>query len=76
MEWTPLNERMIQVRFYSKYIKLTIIHEYMPTLEAYEDVKDEFYSRLQEVADKMNQHDMLVITGDMNAKVGDQTWDL
>ena len=76
MEWTALNERMIQVRFFSKYIKLTIIHVYMPMLEAYEEVKDEFYSRLQEVADKMNQHDMLIITGDMNAKVGDQTWDL
>ena len=76
MEWTALNERMIQVRFFSKYIKLTIIHVYMTMLEAYEEVKDEFSSRLQEVADKMNQHDMLIITGDMNAKVGDQTWDL
>ena len=31
MEWTPWNERMIQARFYSKHIKLTIIHIYAPT---------------------------------------------
>ena len=75
MEWTPLSERMIQARFYSRYIKLTIIHIYAPTEEAEEQVKDVFYTRLQEILDTRNQHDMLMITGDMNAKIGDQNWD-
>ena len=74
-EWTPWNERMIQARFYSRHIKLTIIHIHAPTEDTDEQLKDEFYTPLQGVLDSRNQHDMLIITGDMNAKVGDQNWD-
>ena len=74
MEWTRLSERIIQARFYSRNIKLTIIHIYAPTEEAEEQVKEEFYTRLQELLDTKNQHDMLIITGDMNVKGGDQNW--
>ena len=38
-------------------------------------MKDEFYLRLQDAVDNINKHDMLIITGDMNAKVGDQNED-
>ena len=75
IEWTPISERIIQARFYSRHIKLTIIHIYAPTEEADEQVKDEFYLRLQDAVDNSNKHDMLIITGDMNAKVGDQNED-
>ena len=71
IEWTPVSERIIQARFHSRHIKLTVIHVYAPTEDADEETKDEFYARLQEVLDKRNKHDMLVITGDMNAKVGE-----
>ena len=74
MEWTRLSERMIQARFYSRHIKLTIIHIYAPTEEAEKQVKDEFYTRLQEELDtRISMH--VIITGDMNAKVGDKNWD-
>ena len=66
---------MIQARFYSRHIKLTIIHIYAPTEDTDEQLKDEFYTRLQRVLDSRNQHNMLIITGDMNAKAGDQIWD-
>ena len=74
MEWTPISERVIQARFYSKYIKLTIIHVYAPTEDTDEQIKDEFYGRLQDVLDSVNEHDMLIVTGDMNAKVGNDNW--
>ena len=72
IEWTPVSERIIQARFHSRHIKLTVIHVYAPTEDADEETKDEFYARLQEVLDKRNKHDMLVITRDMNAKVGEE----
>ena len=72
IEWTPISERIIQARYHSKHIKLTIIHVYAPTEDSDEEIKDNFYLRLQDVLDKRNTHDMLIITGDMNAKVGDQ----
>ena len=34
MEWQPINDQIIMARFHSKYIKLTIIHTYAPTLDA------------------------------------------
>ena len=70
MDWTPISERIIQARYYSHHIKLTIVHIYAPTEDAEEQVKDEFYTRLQDVLDGRNAHDMLIVTGDMNAKVG------
>ena len=32
--------------------------------------KNDFYTRLQDVIDGVNTHDMIIVTGDMNAKVG------
>jgi len=63
IDWTPINERIIKARFYSKYIKLTLVH-------ADEQTKEAFYAKLQEVAEQLHRHDMLITTGDMNAKVG------
>ena len=75
MEQTPISERVIQARFYSKYIKLTLFHIYAPTEDTAEKIKDEFYERLQDVLDSVNQHDMLIVTGDMNAKVGNNNYE-
>ena len=71
LEWEPVNERMIRARFNSKYCKLTIIQCYSPTNEAADEDKDRWYDQLQQVVSKVPQHDMLLIIGDMNAKVGD-----
>ena len=55
---------------------MTIIHIYPPTEETNEQVKDEFNElRLQALVDNRNLHDMLIITGDTNTKVGDQNVD-
>ena len=68
--WTPVNDRIIKARFYSKYIKTTVIQVYAPTNEAPEDVKDAFYEQLQAVIEDTPTHDMLILQGDFNAKVG------
>ena len=70
MEWTPISEGIIKARFYSKLIKLTVIHAYAPTNDAEEEEKDKFHDQLGEVISQVKRHDMLVLTGDMNAKVG------
>ena len=59
-KWTPISERVIQARFYSRHTRLTIIHIYAPTEEADEQTKDEFYGKLQDVLDTVNEHDMLI----------------
>ena len=59
-----------QSRFYSKFVKVTMIHVYAPTNDADEQTKEEFYGKLQELTEQLHNDDMLIITGDMNAKVG------
>ena len=72
IDWSPINERIIMARFYSKHIKLTVIHAYCPTNDSENEEKDNFYELLSETIQKVNKHDMLIVTGDFNAKVGNQ----
>ena len=70
INWTPIDERIIRARFHSRHVKLTLIHAYAPTNDADEESKDHFYEKLQVIVEKTQKHDILVITGDLNAKVG------
>ena len=70
IDWEPISDKLIIARFASNYCNLTILQCYAPTNEAEEDVKDDFYEQLQREVSKIPQHHMLLITGDLNAKVG------
>ena len=69
IDWVPINERIIKARFFFKHIKLTMIHTYAPIEGTDEQIKDEFYEKSQETIQQVNKHDLLIVTGDMNAKV-------
>ena len=70
IDWVPINERIIKATFFSRHIKLTVIHTYAPTEGADEQTKDKFYEKFQVTIQQVNKHDLLIVTGDMNAKVG------
>uniref|UniRef100_A0A0L8GNS1 Endonuclease/exonuclease/phosphatase domain-containing protein n=1 Tax=Octopus bimaculoides TaxID=37653 RepID=A0A0L8GNS1_OCTBM len=70
MEWEPVSDRIIMARFKSRFQQVSIIMCYAPTNNAEEDTKDVFYSQLQTVVDRIPRRDMLILMGDMNAKVG------
>ena len=46
IDWTPINERIIKARFYSKHIKLTMIHVYAPTEVNDDEIKEDFYTKM------------------------------
>ena len=70
MEWTPVTKRIITARFYSRYRKMTVIQVYAPHNEREEEEKEQFYQELQETVDGCNKNDIVIVMGDLNAKVG------
>lgn len=70
IDWKLLNERIITSRFYSKLLKLTVIQVYAPTTDAEDEVKYAFYEELQTIDENGDNHDMVVVSGDMNAEAG------
>ena len=70
LEWQSVNERIIVARFNSRHTKMTVIQTYAPTNPAEEEVKIKFYDDLQRVINKVPPHDVLIVMGDLNAKVG------
>lgn len=70
IEWYPVNDRILYARFDSKHIKLSVIQCYSPTNDANDDEKDTFYNQLQSVLHRTPKHDMVIVMGDLNAKVG------
>ena len=71
LEWKPVNDRLMKVRFNSKFAKLTIIACYAPTEEAEEEEKEKFYEQLEEEIRTIPRHDVLMVIGDLNARVGE-----
>ena len=49
---------------------ITIIGLYAPTEDSTDNEKDAFYDKLQGVVDQTQKHDIIIITGGLNAKVG------
>ncbi|PVD22304.1 hypothetical protein C0Q70_18113 [Pomacea canaliculata] len=70
LEWKPYGPRLLRARFHSKYTKLTVLACYAPTNDSEAEDKDAFYDQLQAASESVPAHDMLLIIGDLNAKVG------
>ena len=52
------------------WVWLTLVQVYAPTDNRDNDIKDDFFSVLQEVLDKAPRGDKVVIMGDLNARFG------
>ena len=70
IEWKPISPRIILARFRSKIRNVTFINCYAPTNEAEVETKADFYDKLQKTLDGRTRRDILIVTGDFNAKMG------
>ena len=63
---------MISVHFQGKPFIITVIQVYAPTSNAKEAEVEQFYEDIQDLLELTPKKDVLLITGDWNAKVGSQ----
>ena len=70
LEWKPISERLLYSKFNSRFAKLSIITAYAPIEDAEDEVKDDFYESLQSAVEAVLKHDVLLVIGDLNARVG------
>ena len=70
--WESHGSRIIKASFKTKKegILMNIIQCYAPTNDSNDDIKDQFYERLQSIIEKCPRKDLTILMGDLNAKVG------
>jgi exonuclease III len=69
MSFTPISERICTLRLKGKFHNITLINVHASTKEKIEE-KDKFYDDLQRTYDTALKHDIVMILGDLNAKIG------
>jgi len=70
MSFTPINERICTLGLKGKFHNTTLINVHALTEEKLEEEKDKFYDDLQKTYDTVPKHDIVMILGDLNAKIG------
>ncbi|CAM0512663.1 unnamed protein product [Fasciola hepatica] len=68
ISWEPVSSRLALASFKGSPHDLTVIAIYVTTNSADDETKDEFYTYLQEVINRVSRHDVLFIAGDWNAR--------
>ena len=72
-EWRCVDERIVMIRLKIEGVWVSVVQVYVPTEDCSDASKDEFFLRLQETVGRVVSGDLLVVMGDMNARVGDDT---
>ncbi|VDP62928.1 unnamed protein product [Schistosoma mattheei] len=70
--WESHGSRIIKASFKTKKegILMNIIQCYASTNDSNDDIKDQFYGRLQSIIGRCPRKDLTILVGDLNAKVG------
>src|SRR5215469_685555 len=67
--------RVLLVRIKGNPFNICLIQVYAPTTQHEEDEMDKFYREVQSAKDQCKQHEMIIVMGDLNAKVGNERFD-
>ena len=75
IEWTAVSEHLITARLNTRLRKLTtIVQCYAPTNAATIVETEAFYGLLEATLHHVKQSDIVILLGDLNAKIGDDNW--
>jgi len=70
LSFEPYNERLCKLRIKGRFNNLSIISARAATEEKTDEEKEKFYEDLQTIHNKIPKHDIVIILGDMDAKIG------
>ena len=68
--YCTLSDRIVLVRIHGKPFNLSIIKVYAPTSASSEEGIEDFYSNQGDAHKKCGNQDIVIVMGDLNAKVG------
>ena len=71
MGYWAISDRILVVKIRGKPFDINIIQAYAPTSERDDDEVDEFYDGLDEAVDQCKSHEIIIVMGVINAKVGE-----
>ena len=72
MGWWALSDRVLLVKLKGSPFDLSIIQVYAPTSDSSEEEIHKFYDTLEEAKRQCGSQDIIIIMGDLNAKVGSE----
>ncbi|XP_072387989.1 uncharacterized protein [Diabrotica undecimpunctata] len=70
LTFKPVNERLCYIRLKGQQHNYSLVAAHAPTEEKEEQVKDNFFKKLEELINNLPKQDMYIILGDLNAKIG------
>ncbi|XP_008485560.1 craniofacial development protein 2-like [Diaphorina citri] len=70
-----VSDRIIAVRINAKPVNIFIVQCYAPTLDKSDEEREEFYEEIRKTIQMKKFHEILILMGDFNAKVGSQRID-
>lgn len=68
--FVPVNERIILLQISATPVNMNIVQVYAPTTDHSDEEIIEFYSEINNVIKNLPKHEMLILLGDFNAKIG------
>jgi exonuclease III len=66
----PISDCICKLRVRGKFHNMTLINIYAPTEDKEEEIKEQFYEELQRTHNRVPKHGVIIVMGDMNAKLG------
>jgi hypothetical protein len=73
INFTPINERLCVIRIKGRFFNYSLINIHAPTNDSEEEAKDQFYEQQERAYAACPSHDVKLVMGDANAKIGRET---
>jgi hypothetical protein len=70
LRFVPVINRLCWIRFRGKFRNYSAINAHAPTEDKDDEEKDNFYLELETIYSQCSKHDIKIVPGDINAKVG------